>query len=206
MPTFPRTIAPTSADRPKGKMAASSKTQRGSVQTRDVEAMGVSWEERWNGLRSDNSDVDALLAFIRRHARKGTFLDVTHPDVPGSGKAPNGTGSSGVTVDGGSQTGSTLDTTGWPVSTSEVVKEGDRIKVSGLSRVIEIAADADSDSSGNVTLSIDPPILSGNSPNDGASVTTTGVTYRAKIDDYTMPDRDRGVILAQVRVRFWEAV
>lgn len=206
MATFPRTIAPSKAFQPKGKMAAALTTQRGSAQTRDTEAFGVTWREEWSNLRSDNPDVAALTAFIRRHARKGTFLDVTHPDMPGSGKAPNGTGSAGVTVSGAGQTGSTLTTTGWPISTSDVVREGDVIKLAGINRVFEIAADANSDGSGNADLSIDPPILSGNTPADGASVTTTGVTYRAFIKEYTMPDRDRGVILAKTSVRFWEAV
>lgn len=206
MPTFPRTINPSQAERPTGMMARSHVTQRGSAQTRDAEAMGVGWRETWQFLRAGNADVEALTAFVRRHARKGTFLDVEHVDVPGSGRSPNGTGSAGVTVSGGSQTGSTLDTTGWPVSTNNVVREGDVIKVAGINHVIEIAADANSDGSGNATLSIDPPILSGNSPANGASVTTTGVTYRAFIRDYTMPDGQPGDILASMRVDFREAV
>lgn len=209
MATFPRSpdkIKPTTVTRPEGMMAQSVVAQRGTAQTRDVEAMGVGWRETWNALRSGDADVESLLQFIRLHARKGTFLNVTHPDVPGSGDSPNGTGSAGVTVNGGSQTGSTLDTTGWPVSTNNVVRSGDVIGVGGLNRVLEITADANSDSSGNATLDIDPPILSGNSPNDGASVTTTGVTYRAFIRSYTMPDAEPGDILANVEVRFREAV
>lgn len=209
MATFPRTpdqIQPQQVSRPSGMMAAQSMTQRGSLQTRDLEAMGNSWKEQWLNLKAGDPDVESLLAFIRLHARKGTFIDIKHVDVPGSGRSPNGTGTSGVTVNGGGQTGSSISTTGWPASTSNVVRAGDVVKLGALNRVFEITADANSDSNGNATLSIDPPILSGNTPADGSSVTTTDVLYRAIIRNYTMPQASPGDIISSVKVTFREAV
>jgi hypothetical protein len=106
---------------------------------------------------------------------------IKHLLTPGSGLAPNGTGSAGVTISGGSQTGETINTTGWPTGTSNVVMPGDVINIAGTTVVYKILESANSDGSGNATLTINPPIFSGGSPANGAAVTTTDVTYNCRI-------------------------
>jgi len=203
--TFPRTKMPYRATDPRGRGGLMATAQRGPTVGRSTTARGVRWTEKWRNLRADEAAVQALVAFIRRHYRKTTVLDVTHPQKRGSGQAPLGTGSSGVLVSGGLQTGTSLVTDGWPVSTSNVVREGDVIRVGGIDVVFEVAADASSDASGIATLSIEPSILSGNSPADNAAVTTTGVLYRARIVGYEVPGAGPGEIYGNLQVDFQEA-
>ena len=102
------------------------------------------------------------------------------------------TGSTPV-VNGASQTGASLITDGWAVSTA-VLKEGDVFTVAGVNglnyfsyantgllRQFVVTADVTSDGSGNATIPIDPPITTTGqqrtvnaSPADGAALTVYG--------------------------------
>lgn len=205
MPTFPRTKQPRAPRRLKGRMPLASVSQRGVQQVRATTARGFAWRETWAALAAGDPDVEALCAFIVTHARLGTLIDVEHVTTPGSGKDPNGLGTAGVTVSGAGQTGSSLVTAGWPMSTALVVRAGDVIKLAGLNAVFMITADAASDASGLATLPIDPPIVAGGSPADGAAVTTTGVLFRARIAGYDMPDVPPGDVFTGMTVDFLEA-
>lgn len=203
MPTFPRTKMPFRATDPRARPGLMVTTQQGPDQGRSTTARGVRWTERWRNLRAGDPDVEALLAFIRRHHRKMTVVDATHPNKRGSGKAPLGTGASGITVSGADQTGSSIQTTGWTANETNVVREGDVIRIAGIDVVFEITADANADSSGNATLQLDPSILE--APTDGASVTTTGVLYKARIVDYEVPEAGAGEIYGNLEVVFKES-
>lgn len=185
---FPRTVKPRTTTKFTPYRGYVSVTQQGQVQRRATTARGRRWTETWGPMKAGDADVEALLGFVIYHVNQEIAVDVEHLMTPGSGKPPNGTGTSGVTVSGGSQTGNTLVTTGWPASTNQVVRTGDVIKVAGIDVVFMVTADANSDGSGNATLDINPSILAGNSPANGASVTTTGVTFRAMIDKYKIPE------------------
>lgn len=203
MPTFPRAVMPYRAADPEGRSGLMVDAQRGPDQGRSTTARGVRWTEKWRNLRAGDPAVEAMLAFVRRHHRQMTVLDVTHPNKRGSGKPPMGTGASGVQVSGADQTGSSLVTTGWPAGETNVVRAGDVIRIDGLGVVFEVAADADADVSGNATIELDPSILA--APADGAPVTTTGVLYRARIADYQVPEAGSGEIYGNVEVVFKES-
>lgn len=84
--------------------------------------------------------------------------------------APRGVGTGTPVVNGGSQTGYALDTTGWTSSTTGILKAGDWIQLgSGASsRLYKVLSDANSDGNGDAQLSIWPRLRS--SPSDGASI------------------------------------
>lgn len=157
------------------------RTRSGRIQTRGSTMRGRTWTETYNPMFIGSADIEGWLAWLRWATNTGTTFTVKHLTTPGSGIAPNGLGSAGVTVSGASQTGTTLNTTGWPVSTSNVARAGDVIKVAGISHVLQVVDDANSDGSGNAALSINPPIFAGGSPSDAAAITTTDVTVSAKI-------------------------
>ena len=74
-------------------------------------------------------------------------------------KVPRGTATGTPLVAGGSQTGASLATDGWTAGVTGVLLAGDYIAFSGGSGRRElhmVTADANSDGSGNATLSIEP--------------------------------------------------
>lgn len=86
----------------------------------------------------------------------------------------NGSGGGTPTVDGAGQTGDSLDTTGWPASTTGVVLEGDvmRLGSEADTNFVRAASDVDSDGSGNATIPLTVQIGSDNEPSNGATVHT----------------------------------
>lgn len=95
-------------------------------------------------------------------------------------------------VSGGSQTGDTLDTAGWPADT-RVLEAGDVFRVGGSGETkaaaetdevvtsFKVLAPVDSDANGAGTVPIDPPIFAGNAPPDGAALRFEKMRLRAGI-------------------------
>ena len=111
-----------------------------------------------------------IYAFII--AQRGRYESFTLvPPVVGN---PQGSAGGTPLVNGGSQTGRSLVTDGWTVSTA-IFKAGDYLKLAGNDKVYMITADVSSDGSGNATISIEPALVS--SPADNAVVTYTSVPF-----------------------------
>lgn len=201
---FPRTVLPEKVSSLKVVSGLRSTTQFGGSQLRGTSARGFEWTEVFNMLRSGDPDSEELMAFVRNAWNRSQSFTIDVPNKPGSGFEPNGTGSSGVTVSGGGQTGSTFNTTGWPVSTSNVVVAGDMISIAGVDHVFEVQANANSDGSGNATIEVNPPLYSGSSPSGGASITTTNVQLSAFISSMEMPDTVDGFNYGPLNITFRE--
>jgi len=128
-------------------------------------------------------EVEGWLAWVRWAWNTGATFTIKHLTTPGSGIAPNGVGDSTVYVKGSAQSGTSLITDGWPISTSNVARAGDVISVVGVGSVLQVVDDANSDGAGDATLSVNPPIFVGSEPLDNAVITTTDVTINAVIAD-----------------------
>lgn len=186
MTDFVRLIAPAHATRPMLTSPFRHVSDGGRVRTRSVPRIGWSWEERYAGMDTTSPTVARFLALIDRHWESGELVDVVHPDL----KVLLGAGGGTPLVNGASQTGSSLVTDGWPNSTT-VLRAGDIIRVGGLPFVVMVTADALTNGSGQVTLSIVPPIPAGSSPaNDAAIVvnaTDGDVKFACVLDRYDPP-------------------
>lgn len=180
------------------------RTQSGVINTRNTTARGWTWTESYGLIKSRDSEVQRFLAWVKWATNRMKVFTVKHPNKPGSGTDPNGTGSSGVTVNGGSQSGSSINTTGWPAGTSDVVMAGDWISIDGVDWVLEVTDSADSDGSGNATININPPIFAGSEPAGGASVTTTDVTVDAVITDSNIPETENAFYYGGLSLTFTE--
>lgn len=204
MAQFPRTVEPAKVELPRVPQGLVSQGQTGAVQLRAETRVGRVWTETWSAILAGNTDVEALLAFIESHANNKTILTVDHLLLPGSGKAPNGAGGGTPLVNGASQSGTSLVTNGWP-NTTLVMKAGDCFKLNSLNLLYRVLADGTSDGSGNLTLSINPPIASGNSPANGAALTLSDNLIRAFIADYTPAPAIADEYMVGLSVTFQEA-
>lgn len=204
MAQFPRTLP--SAQTTTGKVPTGlvSRGQTGAVQLRSEQRVGRSWTEVWSAIKAGTVNTEALLAFIEDHYRNAKILTVDHPLLPGSGKAPNGAGGGTPLVNGASQSGTSLITDGWPATTL-VIRAGDCFKVNALNPLYRLLADGTSDGGGNLTLTIDPGIASGNSPATNAALTLSGNLIRAYISDYNAPPAAPDEYLVGLSVTFEEA-
>lgn len=140
-----------------------------------------------NLVRID-SDVTALLHFMAAlRGRVNSFFLWDH-----SRETPVGSAGGTPVVNGASQTGTTLATSGWPLSTNGILLPGDRFEVGG--ELKEIDTQADSDGSGNATLSFFPPIRF--SPADSAALTVNSpkATFRLASASEARP-RHRGPLV-----------
>ena len=179
MATFPRGTLPQVATWPFLPGALKSMSHTGLLQIRNTKQVGWTWVEEF-GLLSARRPTDMdVMAFMTMLWNRGGIHDFTHPQLPGSGLAPNGLGTGGILVDGGAQVGDTLLTDAWPAATANCVRSGDVIKIAGDNAVYMVNADADSNGSGEVDIPITPPLRL--SPGNDVAVTTTGVTFRATI-------------------------
>jgi len=101
---------------------------------------------------------DALDGYI------GNFK-MAHPDFSYiQGAAGNNQGA----INGGSQTGTSISTSGWGLSVPNLFKRGDVVEVAN--KMKRIVADASSDAAGNAALEVAPAFYS--APANGATITT----------------------------------
>ena len=203
MANFPRTVPSARAAPPKVPTGLVSVGRTGKAQLRSEVRVGRRWTEVWSAIKAGDEDVEALLAFIEQNYNLLTIIDVDHPFLPGSGKAPNGAGGGTPLVNGANQTGSSLVTNGWPNATL-VMKAGDCFKVAGLNALYRNVDDGTSDGSGNLTLNINPPIASGSSPANGAALTLSGNRIRCFILDYEPGSANPGEYMVGMSVTFQE--
>jgi len=181
MADFPRTILPRHVTPFRVPTGLISRGQTGRDQLRSVLAMGREWDEVWGDLKIGRASVDAFLTRIEEAYNRSEIFTITHLLTCGSGKPPRGAGGGTPRINGGNQTGSTIATDGWTPNVTNVVVAGDVIRIAGLSPLFRITANANSNGSGQATLSINPIIPVGSSPTDNALITRTGCTLNAYI-------------------------
>jgi hypothetical protein len=111
--------------------------------------------------------MDPLItAFISLNGREGTFL-MGDP----SSTTPKGIATGTPLVKGASQTGYDLVTDGWTINKTGIMKAGDWIQLGTAStaRLYKVMVDANSNASGEATLTLWPKLRS--SPADNAALT-----------------------------------
>lgn len=134
----------------------------GAIQTLDRGGEHLMLTLTYNNLKT--ADRALLTGFLAR--LNGQQHRVTLPF-----HAVDNQGSFGGTplVNGASQTGTTLDIDGCSLSVTGWIKAGDVFSVNGEMKIATL--DANSDGSGNVTLTFSPRLRT--SPSDGAAIETT---------------------------------
>lgn len=130
---------------------------------------GQWWESEVTLPPMKRADAEQVVAFLMSlNGRFGTFL-LGDP----ANASPRGVGTGTPLVNGGSQSGQDLITDGWTADQTGILKAGDWIQIgSGLSTNLhKVLVDANSDASGNCTLTIWPDIRSG--VGDDAAITVS---------------------------------
>lgn len=130
---------------------------------------GEWWEAEVTLPPMKRATAEQVAAFlIKMKGQYGTFL-LGDP----ANTSPRGVGTGTPLVNGAGQTGSSLVTDGWTLSTTGILKAGDWIQLgSGSTTTLhKVLDDVDSDGSGNATLEIFPSLRS--SPDDDATITVS---------------------------------
>ncbi len=83
--------------------------------------------------------------------------------------APRGVATGAPLVNGATVSGRSIPTDGWSPNTVNILRQGDYIKF-GHSKIYMITSDANSNLSGQVTLSIEPPLMVALSDNESITV------------------------------------
>ena len=94
-------------------------------------------------------------------------------------KTPRGVASGSPLVNGSSQTGVSLTTDAWPVSTTGLLLPGDYFQVG--SELKMVTASVDSNGSGEATITFEPPLRA--SPSDNATIIYTNPTCVMRLVD-----------------------
>lgn len=176
MASWPRDILPQSVTPFIMPGALQSWSQSGKGQHRATVQIGRIWTETYVPFQVGSITGRKLLAFINNHWRNGLTFDIDHRSY----LTHLGGGGGTARVNGGSQTGSSINTDGWTGS-NPVARAGDIISFAGIAHVFDLTADAPNLSAGACALAINPPIFAGGSPADNAIITYTGVRLNAKI-------------------------
>ena len=135
-----------------------------------MQHQGSRWEANVTLPPMKRESAEEWIAFlISLNGQYGTFLlgDPLGATARGSASSSPGT----PLVNGGSQTGTTLNIDGAPNSATGYLKAGDYIQLGSGSgtQLYKVLADANSNGSGQVSLDIWPSLRS--SPSDNAAVT-----------------------------------
>lgn len=140
--------------------------------TQDLERAGARWVCTLAWAVLSDTDIAKLQSWLVRMSKAGI-----RTRLPNYGYTRHGVGGGTPLVNGGSQTGTSLITDGWPNSTL-VVKDGDLIQLA-TGQLVMAVADGTSDGSGNLTLSIEPKLRS--SPADNSALTLSSPTALFKL-------------------------
>lgn len=133
-----------------------------SVQT--INLTGSRWNSNFSLPPMKVDAAAAWFAFLSElNGRSGRFF-ASPPN-----KLPRGGVGGTPLVKGGSQTGTTLETDGWPNSIT-ILKKGDFLELAN-GELKMATADINSDGSGNASITITPSLR--NSPDDDSAIITT---------------------------------
>lgn len=153
-----------------------SSPETGDTQTKELP--GAKWKATLNFRNLNDTRTRALKAFLTRlRGQVGQFYLKDYSYIGAAGVA---TGT--PVVSGASQTGATINTTGWTVSTPGILLAGDLINVGTELKIVVV--DADSDVSGNSTITIEPPIRT--SPSDASPIVITNPTAIMRLEENTI--------------------
>jgi hypothetical protein len=204
MPAWPRDITPAGSTSFVMPGAMASWGHSGKGQHRAFAQAGRIWTETLPPFRAGSPEGRRLIRCINDYWRNGTEFTIQHYSY----LTRNGTGGPGSPlVNGAGQLGSNLVTDGWPPSTSNLLRDGDIIKVAGIKHVLDVCGDVSSNGSGQATIPINPPIWSGLSPADNAVITVTGVTLDAFIyQEPSIPMCAPNMFIANLAITFRESV
>ena len=117
------------------------------------------------------AEAEALVAALcSLNGREGTFLF-----GDSANKTPRGTATGTPLVNGASQTGEDLVTDGWTADVTGILKAGDWIQVGtgSTSRLHKVLTDANSNGSGQATLTLWPRISPVATPADNSAIVTS---------------------------------
>ncbi|KKN44565.1 hypothetical protein LCGC14_0691690 [marine sediment metagenome] len=203
MPAFPRAIASRLSTPPEFPEGFASWGQSGKGQFRSFENVGRIWTEiypSWNYLTTEGR---ALIRAINLARRELTIWTIQHPHLIANYGAQGGS----PLVDGASQAGDTILIDGAPASTLNWLRDGDIILIAGSTLILDVKADVDTDSAGDATIPIHPPIFTGGSPSNNAVVTidASAINFTAVLVGTQMPDIEaHGVVAAGMTLTWRE--
>jgi hypothetical protein len=146
---------------------------------------GARWTATYTLPAMNNAQAAAWQAFLLSLEGGVNTFYAFDPDR----KTPRGAATGTPLVNGGSQTGSSLVTDGWAHSVTGVLKAGDYFGVNGELKMV--AADCNSDGSGNATIAFKPALRS--SPADNAPLTVTAASCTMVLQDDQQTMWDTGV-------------
>ena len=128
---------------------------------------------RWRGVLTftnrGREEGRQLKAFVMSLQGPSGRFDISPPDMD-----QQGTLLGSPVVSGGSQTGKTINTSGWTANQADLIKAGDYFEIGGELKIC--TADASSNASGLATISFVPPIRV--SPAGGSAVVVSNPLLR----------------------------
>jgi len=192
-PLWPRTIESRITTPPGMPQGLAQWGQSGKGQFRAFENTGRVWEEVYSSIDLKTANGRALITAINRALREKTIWDIRHPHYAANFGAYGGA----PLVNGASQTGNSIIFDGAAANITNWARDGDLIKFAGLQLLYDVIANANSDGSGNVTLTIHPPIFAGQSPANNAvlSIDPSTFFFKAVMVSVQMPDVEADGVL-----------
>ena len=148
-----------------------SRTISGKRQTRQVG--GQYWRIYATYPPMTRAQFDPIFGFLMK--QRGSFETFTF--IPPVVSSTTATGYGTPVINGGSQTGRTVNTDGWTANQSagNLLQAGNYLKFANHSKVYVLTDANTSGSSGESTLSIEPALLT--SPADGSAITIASVPF-----------------------------
>ncbi len=195
MPTFPSAPGFRAIDFASVDPTLADETQDGRINVRKTRAQYYTCTLRWNRLTE--ADHAPVAAFIESLRGKYTPFNIVLPLI----STPLGVGGGTPLVAGAGHTGLALPIDGAPVSTTGWLKAGDVFRLAGHSKVYRLAADADTDAAGAVTLQLVQPLMSSPADNEALTITDVPFSMRRASDviKYSVGSPDRFVFELDIR-------
>lgn len=147
-------------------------------------------------LRSEFAPLHAFL--LSQRGQADTFTTT----LPGH-TSPRGSWLGSPIVNGPSQSGRTINLRGLTANQTGIAKAGDLIKFPSHSKVYMVTADANSDSSGTSSVSIEPALIA--TPDDGEAPVTTNVPFNVALASDTLDANISPGVLYGMEVNLVEA-
>lgn len=170
-------------------------TQDGSENVRKTGSQYYRCTLKWNRLTE--AEFAPVNAFIESLRGRFTPFTVVLPLI----STPQGAGGGSPVVVGAAQTGLVLDVDGCPVSTPGWLKANDVFKLAAQSKVYRLAADADTDGTGAVSLQLVQPLMESPADNEVLTIIDVPFTMRrgSDVQKFTLGDADRFTVELDVR-------